>query len=99
MHLKSPGLIPGQWGWSKKLYFQSLSATYQELNLSHLLSLLRARYITRQVRVKGGGGIDLFIHECMNGSIGSGSNSQYASSAPLTDSKGSGAEQKVVSRV
>ena len=69
----------------------------QELNLSHLLSLLRARYITQQVRVKGG--MDPFIHECMNGSIGSGSNGQYAFSAPLTDSKGSGAEQKVISRV
>ena len=34
----------------------------------------------------------------MNGSIGSGSNGQYAFYA-LTDSKGSGAEQKVVSRV
>ena len=43
--------------------------------------------------------MDPFIHECMNGSIGSGSNGQYAFSAPLTDSKGSGTEQKVVSRV
>ena len=36
----------------------------QELNLSHLLSLLRARYITQQVRVRGR--MDPFIHECMN---------------------------------
>ena len=57
----------------------------QELNLSHLLSLLRARYITTS---KGEGG--------MNRSIGSGSIGQYTFSAPLTNSKGSGAEHKAL---
>ena len=38
--------------------------------------------------------MDPFIHECMNGSIGSGSNGQYAFSAPLTDSKGSERDKK-----
>ena len=37
----------------------------QELNLSHLLSLLRARYITQQVRVRGG-----WTHSYMNAWMG-----------------------------
>ena len=64
----------------------------QELNLSHLLSLLRARYITTSKRGgEGEGG--------MNRSIGSGSIGQYAFSAPLTNSKGNGAEHKAVTRM
>ena len=35
----------------------------------------------------------------MNRSIGSGSNGQYAFSAPLTNSKGNGAEHKAVTRM
>ena len=82
----------------KKLYFQSLSATSDSRAKFEPSSLSSPGQVYHTTS-KSEGGMDPFIHECMNGSIGSGSNGQYAFSAPLTDSKGSGAEQKVISRV
>ena len=98
MHLESPGLTPGEWGGRKKPYFHSLSATSDSRAKFEPSSLSSPGQVYHTTS-KSEGGMDPFIHECMNGSIGSGSNGQYAFSAKLTDSKGSGAEQKVESRV
>ena len=51
--------------------------------------------ISRQARGGGGGEGE----GGMNRSIGSGSIGQYAFSAPLTNSKGNGAEHKAVTRM
>ena len=91
MHLESPGLTPGEWGGRKKPYFHSLSATSDSRAKFEPSSLSSPCQVYHDKQEGRGGG--------MNRSIGSGSIGQYTFSAPLTNSKGSGAEHKAVTRM
>ena len=94
MHLESPGRTPGEWDGRKKLYFHSLSATSDSRAKFEPFSLSSPCQVYHDKQEGGGRG-----RGGMNRSIGSGSIGQYALSAPLTNSKGNGAEHKAVTRM